>query len=63
VSNDDYEDNDDDAKDANHEANNNDATDGNDNSFVMAPIVKRTTAMRRTTITHLPMPLLLLALQ
>jgi hypothetical protein len=32
-------------------------------SFVMAPIVKRTTAMMRTTISHPPMPLLLLAWQ
>jgi hypothetical protein len=31
--------------------------------FVMAPIAKRTTAMMRTMITHLPMPLLLLVLQ
>ena len=31
--------------------------------FVMAPIVKRTTTMMRTTITHLPMPLLLLVWQ
>jgi hypothetical protein len=31
--------------------------------FVMVPIVKRTTAMRRTMITHLPMPLLLLVPQ
>jgi hypothetical protein len=29
----------------------------------MAPIVKRTTAMRRTMIIHLPIPLLLLAPQ
>jgi hypothetical protein len=33
VSNDDYEDNDDDAKDANHEANNDDATNGNECSI------------------------------
>jgi hypothetical protein len=33
VSNDDYEDNDDDAKDANHEANNDDATNGNESSI------------------------------
>jgi hypothetical protein len=30
--------------------------------FVMASVAKKTTAMRRTTISHLPMPLLLLAL-
>jgi hypothetical protein len=29
--------------------------------FEMAPIVKRTTAIMTTMITHLPMPLLLLA--
>jgi hypothetical protein len=33
ASNDDYEDNDDDAKDANHEANNDDATNGNESSI------------------------------
>jgi hypothetical protein len=31
--------------------------------LVMAPIVKRTTTIMRTMIIHLPMPLLLLALQ
>jgi hypothetical protein len=46
-----------------HEANDYDANMPMKVPFVMTPISKRTTAMRSTMITHLPMPLLLLALQ